>query len=775
MSYSNSCNTSVYIINERKYCKLKDKIPIINTQKTVVNNIITNPVSLDGFDSRIEFAGCTGDVFSQENHILALTGGTVDPKNLVLQTVGSNNTFGSFLRDDTLTVLKGDVRGSGANDLSVSRELCSQVASGDFSSILSGRNNTASGNLSVVVGGSNNISSGINSTIVSGSENINDGPGSVLISGISNSISPIGNGYNVIGCGIGNTAGGEYNSIISGTNNIVQNSESSYNVISSGSRNLIQDSSFSWIGTGSTNNILSGIYNVINNGSGNSNLGIEFNCINSGSNNKILNGFYNTIACGSNCLIADNTKFCGIFTGINNRIRLDASYCCIMGGQNNDISGGIANSIVSGLNNNIMIQNQGFNFIGSGIQNKVAGGFNSIVSGSNNLIDTSGSIYNAIVSGNNNKIIGGISNSFIGAGSNNRIENVNNSAIIAGASGYISGSNSTIVGGSNNLISTPNSFACGLGLRLTSANFPSTAFGQYNLEGVTGATGGSLGSERIFMVGNGNDDNNRANAFSVTVDGVCLAPLGFFTGGADFAEYFESYSNYQDKKIECCKSAVMIDERFIGKSIDPTTKEFIDSVNGFTVSDIGKIMPASDAPETIEPFGVIVFHSGFVGNSYDEEWKGKYLKDSLNNFVYEDNIIEYEEEDCVYTTKEIVEILKERRQDKNGNIYYVETPVKRTLQIKNPILEKFPLYNENGEWIEYFDKPKLVKKSRVIRNRKLSPNYDPSLVYIARSDRPEWNLVALLGQVMIEDGQRVKPTWLKMNKINDSIHKYFIK
>ena len=85
------------------------------------------------------------------------------------------------------------------------------------------------------------------------------------------------------------------------------------------------------------------------------------------------------------------------------------------------------------------------------------------------------------------------------------------------------------------------------------------------------------------------------------------------------------------------------------------------------------------------------------------------------------------------------------------------------------------MYDEAGEFIEYIKKPKITKKTRIIRNKKLSSNYDPNLIYIPRTDRTEWNLVALLGQVMIKEGQRVNPTWSKMNKINDITYKYFIK
>jgi hypothetical protein len=770
------CNNEKYILDSEEFCKFVNRTQITNIQNTTINN---NNILLDlvGFETRIEPAGCSGEVFTQENHILAASGGSVSPKNIVVQTVGSNSIYGSFFRDDTLTNPKGDVRGSGANDLSVSRELCSQVASGELSAILGGRNNTASGDLSVVVGGSNNISSGSNSTIVGGTQNINNGISSTIITGVSNEVLSGGTGFNVIGAGTNNKVNGDYNSVLSGTQNIIQNSSatSQYNVIITGQSNVIQDSSYSWIGTGLRNNITSGSFNVINGGQSNLNSGLEFNCIGAGLRNQILKGSYNTIAAGCNCTIDGvNTNFSGIFIGIRNSIVQDASYCCIMAGTDNGITGGIANSIVAGRQNNIQLGNQGFNFIGAGVANNLNGGFNAIVSGSNNRIDSSSSIYNAIVAGQNNTIFGSISNSFIGAGSNNRVNGGNNSAVVVGISGEVLGNNSVIAGGSDNQITIDNSFICGEGLRLTQFNYPSAAFGRFNLEGFTGATGGSTGSNRIFMVGNGTSSILRSNAFSVTQDGVCIAGLAFATGGADFAEYFESHPNYSTK-LSCCSSVVLIDDRFLGKTIDPNTKQFVDSQHGFTGADVGKIMLSSDVPETIQPFGVVVAHSGYIGNSYDEEWQGKYERDELNNFVYEDEVIQNEEQEYFYTNQEIEEVIQDRVVDENGNVSFIERNIKRMIQIKNPVIESYPLYNEDGVLIEYVKKPKMVNKTTSTRNRKVSSNFNPNLIYVPRETRPEWNLIALLGQVVVKNDERVKLNWIKMKAYNGNSSYYLIK
>lgn len=56
----------------------------------------------------------------------------------------------------------------------------------------------------------------------------------------------------------------------------------------------------------------------------------------------------------------------------------------------------------------------------------------------------------------------------------------------------------------------------------------------------------------------------------------------------------------------------------------------------------------------------------------------------------------------------------------------------------------------------------------------LNPNYDPSLPYIARSKRPEWNLIGLLGQIPVRVGQPVHPSWKKLRPISAQADLYLV-
>jgi hypothetical protein len=59
--------------------------------------------------------------------------------------------------------------------------------------------------------------------------------------------------------------------------------------------------------------------------------------------------------------------------------------------------------------------------------------------------------------------------------------------------------------------------------------------------------------------------------------------------------------------------------------------------------------------------------------------------------------------------------------------------------------------------------------------RILSPKYKPNKEYVPRSERPEWNIIGLLGQVQILKGQPVNPRWIKMESVNKELDLYFIR
>lgn len=71
--------------------------------------------------------------------------------------------------------------------------------------------------------------------------------------------------------------------------------------------------------------------------------------------------------------------------------------------------------------------------------------------------------------------------------------------------------------------------------------------------------------------------------------------------------------------------------------------------------------------------------------------------------------------------------------------------------------------------------PPVGAKVTVQKKRKLNPAWDKNATYTPRHDRPEWNLIGMLGQVQIAKGQPVNPRWRKMKDISASVELWFIR
>jgi len=132
-----------------------------------------------------------------------------------------------------------------------------------------------------------------------------------------------------------------------------------------------------------------------------------------------------------------------------------------------------------------------------------------------------------------------------------------------------------------------------------------------------------------------------------------------------------------------------------------------------------KIKVCVDANNAI---GVISSNPTLIGNNEDgtaDEWVGKYEKDEWGRYVMED--------------------------------YSYEIP---------------DYINESGD---------TIYKTITEQRPKISNNFDPNLTYTPRSQRPEWNVVGLVGQVRILKNQQIPSRWIKMKDINTDIALYLIR
>jgi hypothetical protein len=163
--------------------------------------------------------------------------GTTNPQPLVIATtntttpqpiqiwVGNQETFrfnppGASAPAWSIQRGGGDQRGLHAVDLQSERSSDNQVASGDYSVIGGGRDNTASGDRATVGGGLSNTASGIAATVGGGGYNIADGNFATVGGGGINRASglnaTVGGGSNNVASGIRSTVSGGYGNLAIG-------------------------------------------------------------------------------------------------------------------------------------------------------------------------------------------------------------------------------------------------------------------------------------------------------------------------------------------------------------------------------------------------------------------------------------------------------------------------------------------------------------------------------------------------------------------------------
>ena len=747
---------------------------------------------------------------TQQNIVLQPTSVLAVPENIVVRTFGIDPVYGNFIRDDSLTVPKGNIRGSGAVDLSVSRNACSQVASGDFSVIGGGASNTASGGNSVICGGEQNSANGLYSSVCGGKNNNNLSDYSIITNGISNTINSQSS-ISFIGSGE--------------SNNINDNIQTSNCFIGAGFSNSLVDSPFAFIGNGSEHLINTSPYSFIGNGK-KDDFGQPIQLTNT-SNAFIGNG---------RGLFHENNNFSSIINGESHSMY--SSFSLIGGGASNanlyhdfsSVVGGKSNKIL----NNSFIAEDGYSSIIGGESNEVRNRFGGVQipstygfigNGKSNIIQNT--TFSTILSGESNTIsnnsIGIKYNSILGGFSNQIINNSENSYIIGGTSNQCDGSIFGCIFGESNSISSDNSrgryyLLAGKNLKITNQDNTSGAVvGQFNKNGITNVNGWGfidqstlqnigIQARRRFIVGNGQSDTTRNNAFSVLDDGIgsfgyAVAQTGFVVAGAnaDFAEYMESKYNVDgsDVKIPLGTSVVLDDQGFIMPS-----------------DTIGL--------ESKVPVGVISGTASLTSNTALEEWSNKYLKER-GVPVYEEITPEEEidlEDEINIRTDEEGKIIRTKRpvyktyeiEDNQGNVIGTE---KIQEKIKVPIYEKENVYldvsevvikkiidkvnskirheeeivmkkieqketieiiDDSGNIINKYDQPITINKNvKKQLKPKLNPSFDPTKEYKSRPERPEWNLVGLIGQVHLLKGQRTNPNWIKMRDINNNVELWLIR
>jgi len=315
---------------------------------------------------------------------------------------------------------------------------------------------------------------------------------------------------------------------------------------------------------------------------------------------------------------------------------------------------------------------------------------------------------------------------------NNQVSSGNNSVIGGGQSNTASGDISVVGGGVLNVASGDVSFIPGGVLNsavfdFSNANglfsYSAGAFSSANglfvgaIDDFSFATGlfnepGSIsGNPRQFMVGGGNDPSSRSNLFSVDAAGNIHVPGSVISGPADHAEYFESNDS--------AKYPVGMSVAFTGAG--------------------RKIKVAGD---TDVPFGVVSQKPSSIGNAAEGHWSQKYIQTQVSEDVY----------DVVYQTETIP-----YQMDTFKDGQYIRTV--QNFPKKVAVMEEVNVI-QDGKPVGKKTAPKRVKTgTRIATKSTLNPNFDSNKTYVPRSQRPEWNVIAMIGVVDILKTTPKNPSW----------------
>ncbi len=223
--------------------------------------------------------------------------------------------------------------------------------------------------------------------------------------------------------------------------------------------------------------------------------------------------------------------------------------------------------------------------------------------------------------------------------------------------------------------------------------------------------------------GNGSNDNFVDQEFRFRGDGNGYADGTFNNNGADYAEYFES-ANGQPLTLG---ATVVLDGNKVREATDqdPAT------------SIIGVVRPKEPSKASM-----------VVGNTAWNKWANKYLTDDFDRFTMEDHdVVEWEE---TITDEEGNTSTKQHSYESQAIPVGITVPADATRKTHDDKGNKFQHY-------------------------KLNPAWNPDSEYVNRENRPEWNIIGLLGQVKILKGQPVGDRWIKMRDVSETVEEWMIR
>ena len=391
-----------------------------------------------------------------------------------------------------------------------------------------------------------------------------------------------------------------------------------YSVILNGQRNTASNLSSSVVNGDA--NFVSGQYSTIVNGFASGCTG-DYSFISPGDSNSINGGTHNAIVACATCSIG-NSIGSAILSGQNSFIQ-DSTRSTIVGGISHGISGAIESAITHGrfsqctaatclsggtlnivngptssIHNGVSNTVNGFlSSVANGAISQIQGDFCFIGSGQQNSLGTDAD-YSAVLVGRNNGINSG---SFMVSvtGEFNTVQGGSTHNYIFGVSNAASGSTNFVFGTSNNATSqSQHVVLMGLGLEDAQNVTEFTSFGRYNSAASSPYTSPE---NRVLTIGAGNSTAARANIFTVTNVGNVRIPMAATYGNSATPASVQYLEHSKGTKLSTGTSVVMDDD--------------------------GTIRPCTVAADC---FGVVTeSNAGFVSDTFDEEWQGKWDRQAL--------------------------------------------------------------------------------------------------------------------------------------------------
>ena len=160
------------------------------------------------------------------------------------------------------------------------------------------------------------------------------------------------------------------------------------------------------------------------------------------------------------------------------------------------------------------------------------------------------------------------------------------------------------------------------------------------------------------------------------------------------------------------------------------------AVGKTVVLDGNKVRASTSSDDAATVIGVVRpkvdgINSMVIGNTAWNSWTNRYLHDDYGRFIMEDyTVTEWKDGETVsYDTDKIPSD--------------VEVPSDATV--------------------------------KTLQRKKLNPDYDESKEYKPRSERDEWVIIGMLGQIQVEKGQKTGTNWIKMRDISDTVEEWLVR